>query len=272
MYAKFNLDISEVKELEEYSKLRKEYEIKLINPDVGRMEIRPILKSLVKGKIADNNIIDGAVLTKYIFPIGEDGKYNVFISYSHDDKDLAIFLASWLEQQCCLKVFLDEYVWGSADGLLKDIDDNYCKQKDGRYNYRRRNYSTSHVHAMLSMAIMDIINNTECCIFINSGHSIHLHSLKNETTSKTLSPWIYEENKMMRLLPSRITQKESLLFYGSEKVEPNEIKDSFNLAHSISFEGFKNLTCSNLLNMKDKGTKGLDELYLSFVGNQIMND
>ena len=197
MYAKFNLDISEIHQLKTFSESRPIYGIESININEVRMKIRPRLKALVNGLPSNNQVIDGDALKNYIFPTGEDGNYDVFISYSHDDTDDAIFLASWLEKKCGLRVFLDYYVWGSADGLLKDIDDHYCKQADGRYNYGRRNYSTSHVHAMLSMAIMDIINNTECCIFINSGHSIHLPSLRKTTTAKTLSPWIYEENKMM---------------------------------------------------------------------------
>lgn len=217
-------------------------------------------------------MIDGDVLKEYTFPTGEEGNYDVFISYSHKDKDDAIFLASWLEQKCGLRVFLDYYVWGSADSLLKEIDDIYCKQKNGMYNYSRRNYSTSHVHAMLSMAIMDIINKTECCIFINSGHSIHLPSLRKTTTAKTLSPWIYEENKMMLLLPSHVARRDVKYFSVTEKkIQLATLKDLM-MTHDVNFCGFKELTCEKLKNMRGKGKFGLDELYGSLVGITILND
>lgn len=257
MFAKFNLDISEISKLKDISNSRKEYGVELINPDDGKKLIRQHLKSLVKGKAADNNVIDGNALKNYIFPIGEDRSYDVFISYSHADTEAAVFLASWLSQQCKLKVFLDYYVWGSADGLLRDIDNQYCKKKDGLYDYKRRNYSTSHVHAMLSMAIMDIINNTECCIFLNSRHSIHLSKLQNTNTAKTLSPWIYEENKMMRLLPSLETRRKTKDFSHLEKA----VIEDFKIAHHVSFEGFKDLTCTHLIQMRGKGEDGLNELY-----------
>src|SRR5574344_66253 len=217
MFAKFYINISEVRKLRSFSMLEDGCHVKSINTDVVRKRIRPFLKSLVRGDTSEGDVLDGEALKNFVFPTGEVGTYDVFISYSHTDMDDAILLASWLEQQCGLKVFLDYYVWGSADGLLLDIDNHYCKQKNGHYNYRRRNYSTSHVHAMLSMAIMDVINNTECCIFLNSGHSICLTNLLKSTSVKTLSPWIYEENKMMQLLPSRGTRKEGKNFSLQEK-------------------------------------------------------
>ena len=272
MYAKFNLDISEIHRLKTFSESRPIYGIESIKIDEVRKAIRPNLKALVKGSTSAENVIDSNALKNYIFPTGEDGNYDVFISYSHKDTDDAIFLASWLEQQCGLRVFLDYYVWGSADSLLKDIDDHYCKQKDGRYNYSRRNYSTSHVHAMLSMAIMDIINNTECCIFINSGHSIHLPSLRKTSTAKTLSPWIYEENKMMSLLPSRLVRREVKYFSVLKKSILSDSLDKLLMTHRVDLTGFKELTCENLKEMRGKGTSGLDELYGSLAGIRILND
>ena len=272
MYAKFNLDISEIHQLKTFSESRPIYGIESINIDEVRKAIRPNLKALVKGSTSAENVIDGNALKNYIFPTGEDGDYDVFISYSHDDTDDAIFLASWLEQKCGLRVFLDYYVWGSADSLLKDIDDHYCKQKDGRYNYSRRNYSTSHVHAMLSMAIMDIINKTECCIFINSGHSIHLPSLRKTTTAKTLSPWIYEENKMMLLLPSRLVRREVKYFSVIEKAERSDSLKNLMIAYKVNLKGFYTLTCENLKKMRNKGKFGLNELYGSLAGIRILND
>lgn len=271
MFARFNLNISEISKLKDISNSQKAYKVDLIDPDDGRKLIRQNLKSLVKGKAADNNVIDGNTLKKYIFPTGEDGSYDVFISYSHADTENAIFLASWLSQQCKLKVFLDYYIWGSADGLLRDIDNQYCKKKNGLYDYKRRNYSTSHVHAMLSMAIMDIINNTECCIFINSGHSINLPRLKKTNTANTLSPWIYEENKIMQLLPSRRIRKERKYFSLQEKAITDSV-ENLKIAHQMNFEGFRNLTCTDLIEMRGKGENGLDELYRNIEGRNIIRD
>lgn len=114
-------------------------------------ELHRELSHLVIGK---SGIIDGKRLRNFVFPTDD---YHVFISHSHDDLEKAKQFAAWLEEQYNYRVFLDSFVWNSADGLLREIDNLYCKQRNGLYNYHRRNYSTAHIHTMLSMAIMEII-------------------------------------------------------------------------------------------------------------------
>jgi len=36
-------------------------------------------------------------------------------------------LAGWLNSTFGLEVFIDSCVWGSADGLLKKVDENFAK-------------------------------------------------------------------------------------------------------------------------------------------------
>ena len=109
------------------------------------------LRCLVKG---ERGIIDGERLRNFVFPTDN---YDVFISHSHDDLEIAKQFAAWLKEKYRYSVFLDSFVWNSADGLLREIDNLYCKQRNGLYNYHRRNYSTAHIHTMLSMSIMEII-------------------------------------------------------------------------------------------------------------------
>ena len=260
MYRRFNLKIDEIQQLKDIARSRPEYNVKEIDLEKIRKDIRPNLKTLVTGT-SDEHVVDGEKLKNYIFPTGNGGNYDVFISYSHDDQNDAIYLASWLEQQCGLRVFLDYYIWGNADGLLRDIDNHYCRMENGYYDYNRRNYSTSHVHAMLSMALMDIINNTECCIFINSNHSIHLKKLQKSTTARTLFPWIYEENKLMLLLPSHLARRKMEQFSAEKKSVQADSTPSLKIAHKIELSGFLELTCDKLMKMKGKGKSGLDDLY-----------
>lgn len=141
-----------------------------------------------------NGVVDGTALQDFWFPTQEK-EYDVFISHSHNDLGYAVNLASWLERRCGLRCFVDHFVWKSADDLLKRIDDVYTWEPERNvYDYDKRNFSTSHVHTMLSMAILDIIDCSECCIFIESDQSISLEGIK----TKTLSPWIYEELTYMK--------------------------------------------------------------------------
>lgn len=97
---------------------------------------------------------------------------------------------------------MDSFLWGSADVLLKDIDDTYCKQGAGDYNYQKRNLSTSHVHAMLSTAIIKVMDKSEIVIFLNTDNSIP--NVDNAFSGKyTQSPWIYQEIMFASLLRQR---------------------------------------------------------------------
>ena len=202
-----------------------------------------------------NGIADGKTLNNFVFPL--DDEYDVFISYSHDDANIARRFAHFLTSSCSLNVFLDEFVWGSADKLLKAIDDEYCMNEDKtEYLYHRRNLSTSYVHALLSMSIMDVISRTECCIFIDSNHSIYLDNIKNGKEN-TLSPWLYEELQFMNKLPKQPLRRTRHFSNSREG-----IIESFKMKLPVDTKGFYEMTDYSLsLLSQYKGTKGLDAIY-----------
>lgn len=155
-------------------------------------------KASVKEKINSfvkvDGSLDGNMMKTNWFPKIEA---DIFISHSHKDEELALALAGWLKETFGLTAFIDSYVWGYANELLKMIDDEYCYQKEtNTYNYQKRNYSTSHVHMMLSVAITQMIDNTECLFFLNTPNSITPDTIINQTES----PWIFSEIAMSRLI------------------------------------------------------------------------
>ncbi len=136
--------------------------------------------------------LDASTLERKWFPtLASD----VFLSYSHDDMELAKGIAGFLRDKFKLDVFMDDGVWNSADALLKEIDDEEKERVGGSsYNYRSRNLSTSHVHAMLTSAIMKAIDHSEIVIFLSTDKSIEeIPTPKGTIGEYTLSPWIYEE-------------------------------------------------------------------------------
>lgn len=191
------------------------------------------LRRLVKG---ESGIIDGEKLQNFVFPTDN---YDIFISHSHDDLEIAKQFAAWLKEKYEYSVFLDSFVWNSADGLLQEIDNLYCKQRNGLYNYRKRNYSTAHIHTMLSMSIMEIIKNSSAGIFINSPHSINLRNLSNNNRAKTLSPWIYQEIMFMRQFAN---QKSSTRMFSSES-----LNEGLQIAHTVDLSDFTPLTAMDLI-------------------------
>lgn len=191
------------------------------------------LRCLVKG---ERGIIDGKRLRNFVFPTDN---YDVFISHSHDDLEIAKQFAAWLKEKYRYSVFLDSFVWNSADRLLREIDNLYCKQRNGLYNYYRRNYSTAHIHTMLSMSIMEIIKRSKVGILIDSHHSINLERLRNSNQGKTLSPWIFQEIMFMRQFAN---QKSSTRMFSSES-----LNEGLQIAHTVDLSDFTPLTARDLI-------------------------
>lgn len=120
---------------------------------------------------------------------------NVFLSHAHNDKDLARKIATYFTS-VGLSVFIDSDVWGYVEDLQRKIDDKkavFKRRDDGTvetYDYKSRNITTSHVHVLLAHALMRMIDQTECFIFLSTETS----TLScGENRVDTYSPWIFHE-------------------------------------------------------------------------------
>ena len=152
--------------------------------------------------ITEDGVINGTALKEHWFSIS---KKNVFISHSHDDIYKVIAFAGWLHEAFGLEAFIDSCSWWYCNDLLKRIDKRYCyKRETHTYDYDMRNYTTSHVHMMLSTALTEMMYNTECIIFFNTPQSINmateLAKIKKDKKQTTISPWIYHELSMTTML------------------------------------------------------------------------
>lgn len=137
----------------------------------------------------EKGIIDGEALKSACMPTLLSN-YDIFISHSHTEEDEAKALAAYLNMRYGLKCFVDGFVWGSCDDdILRPLDDkwSWLNANKESYSYHKRNYSTSLVHAMLSMALLEMIDQCECCIFIKPTTDLVVSSIEDCTTS----PWIY---------------------------------------------------------------------------------
>ena len=133
---------------------------------VLRQKAKEKIREIITDKVINGDIIDATSLQNGWFPEIET---DVFISHSRLDVDEANNLSAWLHQTFGLTSFIDSDVWGHADNLLKQIDDRYCFDEfRSVYNYNLRNFSTAHVHAMLSNALIQMIDRTECLFFLHT--------------------------------------------------------------------------------------------------------
>ena len=207
MYAAFELKIDDDSQIMNQFK------------EIGKQILEENKKKLrinLKDYTNEDGSLDGTKLQSNWFP---QIKADVFLSHSHKDKDMVFGVAGWLKSKFNLEVFIDSSVWGNCLDLLKDIDDNFCRNtKENSYIYERRNYSTSHVYMMLSTALTKMIDNTECIIFLNTPNSV---TMEDMVKKQTISPWIYHEITMTKFIGRR----------SLESHRPYLIKKAFELAN-----------------------------------------
>lgn len=228
MYLGFNLDT--VKDFSQYKKR---------GEDIFNQQKNRIQTELERYFYSGTTTINGKKLEEDWFP---QVKSNVFLSHSHNDLDEVLGIAGWLYEKFGLIAFIDSSIWGFSNELLRQIDDDYCYDKTNHmYDYNRRNYSTSHVHMMLSMALLKMVDRTEALIFINTPNSISPVSETIQQTTK--SPWIYSELVFSNLI--RKTQPSRKKYITRESTIFNEAK-SLDIAYEV------HQYLNNLIELNDK--------------------
>lgn len=157
-----------------------------------------------------NNYIDGDKIEKELF---KEIDADVFISHSNKDKELAIAISGWLEKELGLKVFVDFCTWDCIDKIIDELNNRYnivrTEQNVSKtYEHNKANYFSSHLYLMLNSALNNMLDKTECLLFINTENSIiPLDTM--DSPKRSSSPWICSElvmaNAMRQSLPSRYT-------------------------------------------------------------------
>jgi hypothetical protein len=227
MYRGFNLDI----------KIENEgcYNIGLALYKKYKAEVKETLETFTSA----NGSLDGTQMQLKWFP---QIRADVFISHSHKDEQMAITLAGWLSHHFGIKAFIDSCIWGYADDLLRIIDNQYCRQSNsGNYSYEKRNYSTSHVHMMLSTALSQMIDQTECLFFLNTPSSISVYKAVN----KTVSPWIYSEIATTQLIRKKIPiRRKSKEFSKGGKI--GSLDEGLNIEYKLDLNHLTDIDSNDL--------------------------
>lgn len=211
----------------------------------------------------ENGELNADQLVKQWFP---ELRADVFISHSHLDKELAFGLVGWLKEKLGVTAFVDSMVWGSADELLKQIDDKYCKnENEDAYSYSKRNLSTSHVHMMLAMAIAKMIDSCECLFLLSTPSSI---SAGNTITnaSQTSSPWLFTEVVLSSLIRRTPLSSERQVRLKEAAPSLEAAMDSANVSYSLPLAHLSKLNQAMLERWRTsagnaRGQSALDALY-----------
>ncbi|EJB30207.1 hypothetical protein HPNQ4099_0374 [Helicobacter pylori NQ4099] len=151
----------------------------------------------------------------------------VFLSHSHADKNKALEVKDYLENQTKRKVFIDSLFWDYKDGVLNELakHNDISKIKDA-------------FTLILRESLQDMIEKCPYFVFLQSKNSVSNQGLSRhqDLLKITYSAWIYEELKIAHSI-SAISES-----------RPIPLIESVQVFHDISpfLENLKTITLSEL--------------------------
>lgn len=208
----------------------------------------------IKKSLSQHQLLDGEKLKQEWFP--HIGNKHIFISHSHQDVEIAKKLSFWLKQGLGLDCFIDSEVWKYADDLIEDLKNNSMEERK----------AASHVYMMLAASLNEVIDKSECVLFLNTKNSIS-PILKGK--SRTLSPWIFSELTTTALIRKKQNQDRYTV---PQKTNESLEQKAMNISHKAPLAHLTNLSVSGLqswkaacdLNGKRRKYDALDILYEEF--------
>jgi len=230
-------------------------------------------KDILDSALLKNNIWDGDGVREMNFP-RQIGTRHIFISHSHDDIEEVKRFAYFLEQELGVKCFVDSMVWKNMNDLICELDDEYILHSSpNQYSYDKHNYITSHVHTMLTTALLEMINDCECFLFIGSENStLKLRYFKNHSDA-TLSPWIYEENTFVKfvkpVIPEWILRRRKLNCFSGGIGRIDEDR-RVNIAYKLDMSSFHTISAELLSELVDEDVEGNDFLYELYKNSGVL--
>ncbi|GAA6960295.1 toll/interleukin-1 receptor domain-containing protein [Helicobacter pylori] len=142
----------------------------------------------------------------------------VFLSYSHADRNKALEVKNYLESKTNHRVFIDSLFWDYKDNIVKEMSkyDNTSKIEDA-------------FTLILRESLQDMIEKCPYFVFLKNKNSVSDQGLSHIT----YSAWIYKELKIAHSI------RES---------RPTPMMENFQVSHNISpfLEHLETITLSKL--------------------------
>ncbi|HDU8551905.1 TPA: hypothetical protein RG672_000034 [Morganella morganii] len=235
--------------------------ISLLSTNNINLRYSNVDKDDIDSKIFDavNGVISAKKLTDNLFPEKEP---HIFISHSSKDVNLAISLANTLYEKYNIISFIDSQLWGHIDYALKEMHKLHCAIPGSHhYSYEKSNNLLSHIHTILSMALMRVMDNADSVIFIESDNSIY-HYMEDdkispldiiERTSETLSPWISSEVNFANKLRAKGHKDRIDKLIGG--LESRSFNDEKMLAENAQLKIIHDLDLTNFIKITDENFK-----------------
>lgn len=248
MFAKFKINIEDVRKINTETLTLQRFCTIDEQEDISS-EIKLLLEN-------ERGIIDGEKIKADYFPTRLKKNYNVFISHSHSDIEEIEKFAKKLHKKYGVNCFVDSMVWKNIVDLQYAIDDTYSRGTNGKMDYELVKQSTAHIHSLLSIALFEMIDQCECCIFVQSDNSLTL----DFHDTLTLSPWIYEEIYYMNHTKENTPEHVIETKYFTTVNEQRSVDSRIKMSHVVDLSDFKNFM-SYLPHTELRGDRFLQHLY-----------
>ena len=212
--------------------------------------------------INSRDIIQAWEIKKLLLP---SKRYDIFISHSHKDLELAKGFANYLYLFFNVTCFIDSLYWGNIDELQNELNELHLTYdgvtKKSYYDYEKTLQVAKHADMILASALTEMIDNCECVFFFNTDSSV-IRGTEAISKNETYSPWIYHEVFTTTI----IQKKQRSKFNESYQFRDNAIKQIPDISYGLDLSGMTVLREEDILEWgtkinSNKDKHPLDVLY-----------
>ena len=212
--------------------------------------------------INSRDIIQAWEIKKLLLP---SKRYDIFISHSHKDLELAKGFANYLYLFFNVTCFIDSLYWGNIDELQNELNELHLTYdgvtKKSYYDYEKTLQVAKHADMILASALTEMIDNCECVFFLNTDSSV-IRGTEAISKNETYSPWIYHEVFTTTI----IQKKQRSKFNESYQFRDNAIKQIPDISYGLDLSGMTVLREEDILEWgtkinSNKDKHPLDVLY-----------
>ena len=212
--------------------------------------------------INSRDIIQAWEIKKLLLP---SKRYDIFISHSHKDLELAKGFANYLYLFFNVTCFIDSLYWGNIDELQNELNELHLTYdgvtKKSYYDYEKTLQVAKHANMILASALTEMIDNCECVFFLNTDNSV-IRGTEAISKNETYSPWIYHEVFTTTI----IQKKQRSKFNESYQFRDNAIKQIPDISYGLDLSGMTVLREEDILEWgtkinSNKDKHPLDVLY-----------
>lgn len=183
--------------------------------------------------INSRDIIQAWEIKKLLLP---SKRYDIFISHSHKDLELAKGFANYLYLFFNVTCFIDSLYWGNIDELQNELNELHLTYdgvtKKSYFDYEKTLQVAKHADMILASALTEMIDNCECVFFLNTDNSV-IRGTEAISKNETYSPWIYHEVFTTTI----IQKKQRSKFNESYQFRDNAIKQIPDISYGLDLSG-----------------------------------